>query len=237
MRKKKHAEHVNHERWLVSYADFITLLFAFFVVMFAVSQVDTKKMGRFTESFTEAIGGISTPGGAGVMPAEGSQIEEKPVKRGTETNDDLSKLQESLISSTKLNKELGSVKVVRRGNELILRLDAAVLFDSGDDQLKEPAKRVLRAIADEVRDRSVKIRVEGHTDDRPISTSRFRSNWDLSTTRATSVVMDVATDGKIAPTRLAAMGYGEYQPIAPNDTESGRAQNRRVDFVLSLPTP
>ncbi|MFO0611641.1 MAG: flagellar motor protein MotB [Polyangiaceae bacterium] len=237
MRKKKHAEHVNHERWLVSYADFITLLFAFFVVMFAVSQVDTKKMGRFTESFSQAIGLMTTPSGAGLLPAEGTKIETPPVERTALKGDPIAALQGALLESAKTNPSLAKVKVVRRGNELVLRLDAAVLFESGDDRLDESAKKVLIAIAEQVKPHDLRLRVEGHTDDRPISGPRFRSNWDLSTRRATSVVMVLATDGGLAPTRLAATGYGEFQPIASNADEAGRAQNRRVDFVLTSPEP
>lgn len=246
MRKKKHPEHVNHERWLVSYADFITLLFAFFVVMFAVSQVDTKKMGRFTESFSQAVGMINTPAGMGLLPADdsgastsqsanrlGRPEREAEKKREEERENRMKKLEDDLKSLATQEKQLEGLKVVRRGNELVLRLDATVLFRSGDDRLDDDARGVLKRIADELRPQAVRIRVEGHTDDRPISTSRFPSNWDLSTARATSVVRELAQT-KISPERLGAMGYAEFQPVSPNDTEEHRLQNRRVDFVLSL---
>ena len=237
MRKKKHPEHVNHERWLISYADFITLLFAFFVVMFAVSQVDTRKVGRFTESFSQAVGIAITPNGAGLLPAEGQAAEKGVRERGAEKKDELKRLEKALLQDASAKLELAGLKVIRRGNELVLRLDATVLFESGNDKLKDPAAPVLKAIADEVRDRPVTIRVEGHTDDRPIATLRFRSNWDLSTARATSVVEMLADDANIAPERLAAVGYAQFQPVVPNTTAEGRSQNRRVDFVLSLTTP
>lgn len=246
MRKKKHAEHVNHERWLVSYADFITLLFAFFVVMFAVSQVDTKKMGRFTESFSQAVGLITTPSGMGLLPADDSGTSmaksANKLKRPGEEDDEatkkardqrLEKLEDSLRELARREKELVGLKVVRRGNELVLRLDATVLFRSGDDRLDDDARRVLSRIAAELKPEAVRIRVEGHTDDVPISTARFPSNWDLSTARATSVVRELST-AQIPPARLGAMGYAEYQPVAPNDTDEHRLQNRRVDFVLTL---
>jgi chemotaxis protein MotB len=237
-RKKKHPEHVNHERWLVSYADFITLLFAFFVVMFAVSQVDTRKLGRFTESFENAIGIITTPAGAGVLPGEG-ELPEANGRRGSRANDkaqedQLSALQQALAEKAALGGGLSGVKIVRRGNELVLRMDATVLFESGADSLKEPALPLLGAIADELRTRDVTLRVEGHTDTIPITNGRYRSNWDLSAARATSVVVDLAKGGLMDPRRMAAVGYGEFQPIASNDTPEGRAQNRRVDFVVSI---
>jgi len=126
------------------------------------------------------------------------------------------------------------VKIIRRGSELVLRLDATALFDSGNDKVKPNALEALRTIADQVREHDVQIRVEGHTDDMPIKTLRFRSNWDLSTARATSVVAVLAASGKIPPGRIAAIGYAEFQPLAPNDSNDSRAKNRRVDFVLSV---
>src|SRR5207302_1155696 len=102
------------------------------------------------------------------------------------------------------------VKIIRRKNEIVLRLADGVLFGSGDDALKEPALRVLRVIADELRERHLDIRVEGHTDNVPIHTVRFRSNWDLSTARATAVVVELAGTGRIPPARLSAAGYGEF---------------------------
>ena len=131
MRKKKHPEHVNHERWLISYADFITLLFAFFVVMFAVSQVDTRKVGRFTESFSQAVGIAITPNGAGLLPAEGQAAEKGVRERGSEKKDELKRLEKALLQDASAKIELAGLKVIRRGNELVLRLDATVLFESG----------------------------------------------------------------------------------------------------------
>ena len=245
MRKKKHPEHVNHERWLISYADFITLLFAFFVVMFAVSQVDTAKVGRFTQSFQEAIGIELPTGGAGIMPGEGKEAFEGRKKGealgGDDENKKLGKelkaLAESLEAQAKIKRELAGLKILRRGNELILRLDASVLFETAIDEVTPEAQKVLLAIAAELKGRPVKVRVEGHSDDRPIQKGRFRNNWDLSTSRATNVVIALAATGDIAPERLAAVGYGQYQPLGDNSTQEGRLLNRRVDFVLTVEVP
>ncbi|MFO0750623.1 MAG: flagellar motor protein MotB [Myxococcota bacterium] len=247
-RKKKHPEHVNHERWLVSYADFITLLFAFFVVMFAVSQTDAKKVGRFQESFSLAVG--MTQGEHGYLPREPDgkppiQASMQPLPPEIARNDMppefpsvLSKVEKDLTQKMAVDPMLAKLKVVRRGNELVLRMDATALFDSGDDKVKEAAMATLVAIANEVRERPVQIRVEGHTDNQPIKTLRFRSNWDLSTARATSVVAVLADPGPkgghIDPHRIMASGYAEFQPVGSNDTSEGRAMNRRVDFVLSV---
>ncbi len=245
MRKKKHPEHVNHERWLISYADFITLLFAFFVVMFAVSQVDTAKVGRFTQSFQEAIGIELATGGAGILPGEGPEAFEGRKKDEAVGGDDENKklgkelkaLAESLEAQAKIKRELSGLKILRRGNELILRLDASVLFEVAIDEVTPDAQKVLLAIAEELKGRPVKVRVEGHTDDRPIQKGRFRNNWDLSTSRATNVVIALAATGDIAPERLAAVGYGQYQPLGDNTTHEGRLLNRRVDFVLTVEVP
>jgi chemotaxis protein MotB len=236
-RKKKHPEHVNHERWLISYADFITLLFAFFVVMFAVSQVDSKKVGRFTESFSKAVGIDMFPQpGRGLLPAsEGTSLDPEnagPAKPATALPEELANLQNALVGAPP-GDNVEHLQVIARRNELVLRLADNLLFDSGDDALKEPAAKVVARIAAELEKRNVNVRVEGHTDDRPIKNARFRSNWDLSTARATAVVARLADNG-IAPARLSAAGYGEFHPLAPNATDDGRKQNRRVDLVVSV---
>lgn len=253
-RKKKHPEHANHERWLISYADFITLLFAFFVVMFAVSQVDSKKVGRFQDSFSLAVG-ISTnergylprmesdgaPLSASMLPLDQLPELEGHKDKGEGEEDEppkfpqqLAELEQDLDERRSLEEKLGGLKVLRRGNDLVLRLDATALFDSGDDNLRDGAMDMLVAIADEVRDRPVDLRVEGHTDDQPIKTLRFRSNWDLSTARATTVLVGLKERGRLDPKRLAAVGYAEFHPIGDNQTAEGRQMNRRVDFVVSV---
>lgn len=234
-RKKKHPEHVNHERWLVSYADFITLLFAFFVVMFAVSQVDSKKVGRFTESFSKAVGIDMFPqAGRGLLAgsSQGSLEEPEPAHNSI-LPPELVMLR-SALTTPEARDEFENVQIFRRRNELVLRLSDGFLFDSGNDTVEERARRVITRLAAELRGRALDVRVEGHTDDRPIRTVRFRSNWDLSTARATAVVARLAAEG-IEPQRLSAAGYGEFHPIAPNATDEGRKQNRRVDLVVSVP--
>jgi chemotaxis protein MotB len=125
------------------------------------------------------------------------------------------------------------LQVIQRRNELVLRLADNIFFDVGDDSLKGPAAIILHTLAPELAKRHVDVRVEGHTDDRPIRTARFRSNWELSTGRATAVLAKLALEG-IDPPRLSAAGYGEFRPIAPNTTDEGRKQNRRVDLVVAI---
>lgn len=236
MRKHKHPEHVNHERWLVSYADFITLLFAFFVVMFAASQVDSKKVGRFSESFSKAVGIEVFPmSGSSIMPgAPHFSISEVEGPHANQLPAELENLKNELTKKRdKDHSEMAGLQLVSRRNELVIRLSDSVLFDSGDDKVKPKAHDVLHAVGVELKKRNVNVRVEGHTDDKPIHTFRFRSNWELSTARATSVVSELAL-ADIPPPRLSAAGYAEFHPIASNNTPEERATNRRVDLVVSI---
>ena len=241
-RKKKHPEHVNHERWLVSYADFMTLLFAFFVVMFAVSQVDSKKVGRFTESFSKAVGIDLFPSpGTGLLPGGGvpiPQSDAQPMTAGEEAiPKELSEIKTQLNDMKKRSELPGGLNVLQRRNEIVIRLSEHVSFGAGDDNLKPNALDAIRLVARELVARKVDIRIEGHTDNRPIHTARFRSNWDLSTSRASTVVA-VLADAGIAPERLSAAGYGEFHPVVVIASGEGRSHNRRVDIVViaaSLP--
>lgn len=244
-RKKKHPEHVNHERWLVSFADFMTLLMAFFVVMFAVSQVDSKKVGRFTEQFSKAVGIDMFPQpGRGLMAGS---LETNIVENDNQTlngkgpgagglPEELAQIKAALLGITESDEDLSKVQIIARRNELVLRLSDNLFFDSGTDAMTPTSKTVVTRLARELKVHKVDLRVEGHTDTRPIHTARFRNNWDLSTARATTIVATFAAEG-FEPDRLSAAGYGEFHPIAPNDTDEGRKQNRRVDIVVTIPVP
>ena len=195
-RKKKHPEHVNHERWLISYADFITLLFAFFVVMFAVSQVDTKQVGRFTESFTDALEWqvFDAKGGKGFMPADkriqplvGQSV--KPVGKAvlghnSRVRVDESPLGRELREKFKAVPELRDLQVIEYRDELVLRLPEQLLFESGDTRVNDDGQAALSGIADALKGRELELRVEGHTDNVPIKNLRYQSNWELSAARA-----------------------------------------------------
>ncbi len=237
MRKKKHPEHVNHERWLVSYADFITLLFAFFVVMFAVSQVDSKRLGRFTEAFSKAVGITLMPLQGESLMNGGKVPDESSNSAGDQPSvAELDGLRNALIKMAQMNNALQGLQIIQHRHELVLRLPESVLFDTGDARVKDASISTLKAIAPELRERSVEVRVEGHTDNRPISTGRFRSNWELSTSRAIAVMVVLSNEG-ISNARLSVAGYGEFRPVGPNGTEDGRKQNRRVDLVVTMLKP
>ena len=235
MRKKKHPEHVNHERWLISYADFITLLFAFFVVMFATARTDSSEVGRFAESFSRSIGiGLFPDPGRGILPAGQSPKPSAGIDDSDETvRLELEALRDRFAGTG--SDPVTDLELIPFRNELVLRVPAGVLFDSGNDDLKPGASAAILAVAEILRRFRLDVRVEGHTDDRPIHTSRFRSNWDLSTGRATAVLEVLAKEGGVPAAQLSAAGYAEFHPLVANDTKEGRQQNRRVDIVIKLP--
>ncbi|MET0595354.1 MAG: flagellar motor protein MotB [Polyangiaceae bacterium] len=238
-KRAKPPEHVNHERWLVSYADFITLLFAFFVVMFAVSQVDTKKVGRFTQSFHDALewqvmaqGGSRSAGGKDVIEVFPTYTNAKAEKRRRDFEQEKDSIRRGLAKRLGTARMLEGLNILEVHGELVLRLPEKLMFDRGEAILRGEGGEALVAIAEELSERPVRIRVEGHSDSTPIRTPRFPSNWELSQSRAMAVVRFFLEDGKIAPGRLAAAGYGEYHPVATNDTVDGKRQNRRVDLIV-----
>jgi chemotaxis protein MotB len=244
MAKKKHPEHVNHERWLISYADFITLLFAFFVVMFAASQTDSVKVGRFVDSFSKAIQWtVFSNESAGFLDGAPSnpsvsdnqlQTTERPKQRPKggefEQPRDLKGSIKKLQATAPI---LAGLKIEEAKGELILRLPERLVFERGKADVNADGKIALTAIADELKGRPVRLRVEGHTDSTPIHTDRFPSNWELSTARATAVIAFFIEKKDFDPDRLSASGYAEFHPIADNDTEEGRSANRRVDLVIT----
>jgi chemotaxis protein MotB len=217
---------VSHERWLVSYADFITLLFAFFAVMYAVSSVDARKMETFAKgvrvAFDESSEGDGVlPGGQGVLPSEGNALAELAATVQQQLADEL--------ASERLN-----VRVEPRG--VIISVPEAGTFTTGNDELSDQARTLMASIAETVREIPNEIRVEGHSDNVPIRTTRFQSNWDLSAARASRVV-EFLIEQNISPERLSATGYAEFQPRVANDSDAARALNRRIDLVLTTEQP
>lgn len=241
-RKKKH-EHVNHERWLVSYADFITLLFAFFVVLFASSQTDKKKqldlsaamqtaftpMGVFethsrTPPLTEYPGAATTVTPA-ALPLPLSSIR---VETAEETEAHLRKLLAQQIAAGRIPAGSVTMRITTEG--LVISLHEAGFFASGSAEVRPASIPMLSSLA--IMLPKGPLRIEGHTDNVPIHTAQFATNWELSTTRATAIARLLLDRGPIDPANLSAAGYAEYHPVASNDTEEGRAQNRRVDIIL-----
>jgi len=239
----------NHERWLVSYADFITLLFAFFVVMYSISSVNDKKYEFLSEALDEAFSHgykakkIIEPIQIGVEPTEFKPIViDKPVsseqiKQNKLTEEILRERQQLQLISEQFVDVLQPyieddlIEVKKNDFWIELEMNSQLLFLSGDAELASKASPVLRKIAEVVRRMKNVINIEGHTDNIPIDTLEFPSNWDLSSARATTVVREFIKNG-ISAKRLSAVGYGEFHPVADNNSEEGRIKNRRVVLVL-----
>jgi chemotaxis protein MotB len=238
-RNRRHAEHENHERWLVSYADFITLLFAFFVVMFASSQADRSKVKQFSAAVVEALDkGAATRKVAEIMGAAPHSQERSaapPMADPTPVTE--AAVQEGLARSFQLlAKELqqdiqeGRVHVRMEERGLVVTLQVSSFFPSGGDALLATAAPSIRKIGAVLRDIPNKVRLEGHTDSLPISNGRFRNNWELASARGITVLSLLSTD--VAPARMAVVAYADTLPKAANDSDEGRAQNRRVDITV-----
>jgi chemotaxis protein MotB len=235
-RKRFEEDHDNHERWLISYADFITLLFAFFVVMYAVSVVNVGKYKVLSDALGDAFGGR----GAATKANTTIEVEALPLsniiahrrleaaKRDRERLDLLArKLQNSLaplVSS-------GKVRVTQNARGVTVEINASVLFGEGDAALAGSARETLQAVAGLLKIDTHAIEVEGHTDTTPIANAAFPSNWELSAVRASTVVR-LFVDSGVAARRLAAIGRGANVPIAANDDPVGRARNRRVAVTI-----
>ncbi len=249
MARRKHVEeHVNHERWLVSYADFITLLFAFFVVMYSISQVNEGKYRVLSNTLTDAfnqpemavhpiqIGEVAKSNPVNLVALSAMAIKDKEGQGGGENESDIPEQLKQI--SDKIEQALGELikqnMVTLRGNEQWLEIEmrSSLLFDSGDATLSNSARELLGQISTILRDEKIPVRVEGFTDNIPIHSARYPSNWELSSARAAAVVQLFMSLG-LEPTKLMATGYGEFQPIMPNDTQEGRAKNRRVVLMIS----
>jgi chemotaxis protein MotB len=238
MRRKRNPEHANHERWLVSYADFITLLFAFFVMMYATSNKNVQQAERISKAFREAAeqGRIShalakllkeeRPASTS-LPSPPSEPSGKE-NAGMELMPSLRQLNETL----KKEIDAGRLELRMEKRGLIISLREATFFPSGGDILEPSTRPTLEVIAVEIRKHPNPIRLEGHTDSIPIHTFRFRSNWDLSAARGIAMLELFAEEFSVDRNRMAIAGFADTAPVASNDTADGRARNRRVDIVV-----
>ncbi|MDP1569126.1 MAG: flagellar motor protein MotB [Vicinamibacterales bacterium] len=230
-RRRRQESHGGHERWLVSYADFITLLFAFFTMMYAMSTVDAQKFKAIASSMQVAFdkGGGAPPAGLNaIMPAD------KGVGEGG-IEDGMAALQQQMTERLAEAIALNQVGLERDGRGLVISIREAGSFGVGSADLSTAAADVLARIGEVLATAPHAVRVEGHTDNVPINTARFRSNWELSTARATNVIAYLVQQQRVDARRMSASGYGEFHPRVPNDDEAGRARNRRVDIVVLNP--
>jgi len=267
VRRREQEIHINKERWLVSYADFITLLFAFFVVMYSISQVNQSKYRVLSETFIQAF---NQPNDSKANPMPQDKVKPSndvitPLDMGKTATEEASKpkaiviiedsakpemnAQSNTTAKTQTTDELTQIsdlvnqkfaqlindKMIKvSSNELWLQIELndSILFPSGGVETSEQAQAIFTEIAEILKSYSNPIQIEGFTDNIPIKNSRYPTNWELSSARATEIVKFLAIKG-VAPERLAAVGYGEFQPIASNDTDAGRAQNRRVAVMVA----
>jgi chemotaxis protein MotB len=200
-----------------------------------VSQVDSKKMGRFTEAFSKAVGIDVFPMHGESLLAGGRTPDETAGPSAQGVTSVLEDLRASLAKMAASNDALQGLQVIKLREELVLRLPEGVFFDSGDARVKDATGRMFKVLTPELTKRSLEVRIEGHTDNRPIASGKFRSNWELSTARASAVMAVVLAEG-LPPERTSIAGYAEYRPIADNTTDDGRRQNRRVDIVVTAVT-
>jgi chemotaxis protein MotB len=225
MRKRKRTEdHENLDRWLLTYSDLITLLLAFFVVMYSMSQIDAKKFGKMAEALSGVLkGGESLVKNKNDTYKSGHGL----LKLGN-----LRMIQQQIEERFKEINRQGEIKTEITERGLVVHIMDAALFKDASANLEPRAIEILDLIAAKVQNIPNHVRVEGHTDDRPINNVRFPSNWELSSARATEVVRFLTQSHGIPPDRVSALGYGEYRPVRPNNSIENRAQNRRVDVVI-----
>ena len=235
---------MHHERWLVSYADFMTLLFALFVVLFASSYHDKKAIQRVSSAVRtgfQEMGSFSVSTNMPEVSSELSNVNTVPAStENTNSGIDVVELQKKLNKA--LGKEIERREVVLRMTPegFVISLHELGFFDSGEARLLPGASDKIKQIAKVLMQYGLDMRVEGHSDDVPIHNVAFSSNWDLSTARATAVAMMLLNDSGFDPRRMSIAGYAQYHPIASNDTPEGRRANRRVDIVVlsvSKPSP
>ncbi len=228
------------ERWLLTYADLITLLLIFFIVLYVMSIQDIVKFKAVSQSLVQALnGGGKTMMGEAPGPSmiEGtigyekkfSPEKKRPTDKVKKDQKDIAKQIQDIAKKAGIETSV-SVKEEERG--VVISIQDKVLFKSGEAVLNPEAHELLRKIGESIKPTEQFIRIEGHTDNQPISCFPFPTNWELSAARATNVVRLFAEEAAIEPERLSAVGYGQYRPVADNKTEEGRAKNRRVEIVI-----
>jgi chemotaxis protein MotB len=253
-RRKKHEEHeehVNHERWLITYADMITLLMVLFIVLFSMSQVDLAKYQKLKQSLSGAFGSNPIEGGAGVLssgtspiPMPGIAIQAQKALAAQQAQAAAAAAEQAALEQTKV--ELGAaldkvglgggvgLRVERRGLVVTIASDK-VLFVAGQATLQPEGRQLIHQLAAPLAALPNPLRIEGHTDDVPID-GTFASNWELSTARATTVLRELESAHAVSPARLSATGFADQRPIASNSTATGRARNRRVEILVEATT-
>ena len=228
-RRKSEEDKENLERWLLTYADLITLLLAFFVMLYVFSKQDTRKYDAMTMQLKAIFSG-----GAGVV-VEGGRTGSRTIEATTEGPSDIQirrELEKQIKELSQAEGQENNISVITDERGIVIRIMDKAFYDTGKADLKEKARATLDKIAPVIKTLPNEIRIEGHTDNVPISTYEFKSNWELSVRRATEVVRYLVEKVGISPKRISAAGYAEYRPVAENDSEANRALNRRIEIIV-----
>lgn len=233
-KKKDHDEHMD-ESWLIPYADLLTLLLALFIVLFAMSSIDAQKFQMLSRAFNSTF-----TGGTGVMeypsPVPKGEMEQLDKEKQKAASSERKKLQnvEKKVNAYIKSKNLQSkLKAVMTDEGLLITIHDDILFDSGSANIRRKDRNLPSEISNLlVSDPPRNIIVSGHTDNIPISNSRFQSNWELSVMRAVEFMKVLLENKKLDPQAFSAKGFGEYKPIASNSSEAGRQKNRRVEILI-----
>lgn len=238
VKKNKPPDHVNMERWLVSYADFMTLMFVLFIVLFSFSQIDAAKYKSLAGSLASEFGSSNESGGGGgvgnpIMDFNGTVPQEPKLKTPAQIEDENLASVAQTVSSYAQERGI-STNISMRSNEkgLYISITGTVLFDDASAILTPQAKDFIDVIFGKLAELPNNILIEGHTDNRPINTPGFPTNWELSSARSINVVRYLIEEFKFDPKRLSSAAYGEYRPLVPNDSVENMAKNRRVEIII-----
>lgn len=223
-RRKKKGDDINTNGWMDTYADTITLLLTFFILLYSISAVDSEKLKELAEALQNSLTGKQS-----VKELENLDDIKVDIEKDSNKYEDLAKKLNEIIEKNSLTEV---IKIREEDRGIVLQVDESILFDPGKAEIKEGSIDILNTISKIIEETDNDIVAEGHTDNVPIHTSKYKSNWELSTARAMNIVKYFIENENISPTRLSVKGYGEYKPIAPNDTPENRTKNRRVDILV-----
>lgn len=222
-RKKKKGDEIRTDGWMDTFADTMTLLLTFFILLYSISAVDSEKLKELSEALQHSLTGESSV--KELQSIDDLKIE---IEEGTKYEDLAAKLNE-IIEQNSLTDE---IKIREEDRGIVLEVDESILFDSGKAEIKDSSIHVLDTIATIIQETDNEIVAEGNTDNVPVNNAKYRSNWELSTERSLSIVRYLIEQKNINPNRISLKGYGEFNPIVPNDSDENRAKNRRVDILV-----
>ena len=224
-RKKKKGDDIKTDGWMDTYADTITLLLTFFILLYSISSVDGEKLKQLSQALQNSLKGTTSV-------KELQDINDLKVDIQTQNENKYEDLVGKLNNIIEKNNLSDEIKIRKEDRGIVLQVDESILFDSGSANIKPSSIPVLNTISKIIKETDNEIVAEGNTDNVPIKNSEYDSNWELSTERALSIVKYLIKNENINPNRISLKGYGEYNPIAPNDNDVDRAKNRRVDILV-----